>query len=68
MPVKRGLAHAEAVGKPSGAERGAGHRKVEGGKKQANLRARKPEFIFVERRERVDTVLRAGTDDVGNAD
>jgi hypothetical protein len=68
MPVKRGLAHAEAVGDPARAEGGAGHRKVERRKKQAHLRARKPKIIFVKRRERVDSVLRAGADDVGNAD
>jgi hypothetical protein len=68
MSIKRGLAYAEAVGEPAAAEGGAGHRKIEGRKKQAHLRARKPELIFVERRERVDTVLRAGTDDVGNGD
>ncbi len=68
MALQRGLTHAQAVGQPTGAERESGHSEIESRKEQADLCARKPQLVFVERRQRVDGVLSRGANHMGHAD
>ena len=64
MTLQRRFADANTVGQQSCDKRYAGHRQVESCEEKPDLSVRKPEIILIERRQGIDAVLRARSEDV----
>ena len=64
MTVQRRFTDAKTVGQQSCDKRDTGHRQVESCEEKPDLSVRKPEIILIERRQSIDAVLRARSEDV----
>jgi len=64
MTLQHRFTDAEAIGQQACDKRDAGHRQVESCEEKPDLSVRKPEIILIERRQGIDAVLRARSEDV----